>query len=237
MASRKLEGKRALIWGGATGLGFACAQAMAEEGATVFIASRREDRLRAATEKLAELGRAGYRTGDATIPAEVEAATEAAAKFMGGLDTVVISSGTSAIGSILDITVEQFRHVIDANLMSVFLGTKLAVPHLLKAGSASVIAIASMYGLVGQTERVAYCTSKAGVINMVRAMALDLADKGVRVNAISPGFIETELALEIISRESRPDRMLEARRKMHAIPRAGQPMEIGRAAAYLASED
>jgi NAD(P)-dependent dehydrogenase (short-subunit alcohol dehydrogenase family) len=100
---------------------------------------------------------------------------------------------------------------------------RCAVPHLLQAGSASVIAIASMYGLVGQYERVAYCAAKAGVIGMVRAMALDFADKGVRVNAIAPGFIETELSHQIASQEPDSEAALRARRAMHAIPRAGQP--------------
>ena len=104
------------------------------------------------------------------------------------------------------------------------------------AGSAFVIAIASMYGLVGQYERVAYCTAKHGQIGMVRAMALNFADKGVRVNAIAPGFIETELSRQIASQEPDPEAAMRARRAMHAIPRAGQPEEIGEAAAYLASD-
>jgi len=109
-------------------------------------------------------------------------------------------------------------------------------PQLLQAGNGAVIAIASMYGLVGQYERVAYCGAKAGMIGMVRAMALDFADKGVRVNAIAPGFIETDLARGIAAQEPDPEAAMRTRRAMHAIPRAGQPEEIGEAAAYLASD-
>jgi NAD(P)-dependent dehydrogenase (short-subunit alcohol dehydrogenase family) len=109
-------------------------------------------------------------------------------------------------------------------------------PQLLQAGNGAVIAIVSMYGLVGQYERVAYCGAKAGMIGMVRAMALDFADKGVRVNAIAPGFIETDLARGIAAQEPDPEAAMRTRRAMRAIPRAGRPEEIGEAAAYLASD-
>jgi NAD(P)-dependent dehydrogenase (short-subunit alcohol dehydrogenase family) len=113
---------------------------------------------------------------------------------------------------------------------------RYAARHLLRAGNGSVIAIASMYGLVGQYERVAYCAAKHGAIGMVRAMALDFADKGVRVNAIAPGFIETELSRQIAGQEPDPEAAMRPRRAMHAIPRAGQPEEIGEAATYVASD-
>ena len=116
------------------------------------------------------------------------------------------------------------------------MAVRCAVPQLLQAGNGSVIAIASMYGLVGQYECVAYCGTKAGMIGMVRAMALDFADKGVRANAIAPGFIETDLARAIAAQEPDPEAAMRTRRAMHAIPRAGQPEEIGEAAAYLASD-
>jgi len=109
---------------------------------------------------------------------------------------------------------------------------------VLQAGSGSVIAIASMYGLVGQYERVAYCGAKAGMIGIVRAMALDIADgrTNVRVNAIAPGFIETDLARAIAAQEPDPEAAMRTRRAMYAIPRVGQPDEIGEAAAYMASD-
>ena len=95
-----------------------------------------------------------------------------------------------------------------------------------------------MYALVGQYERVAYCGAKAGMIGMVRSMALDIADgrTNVRVNAIAPGFIETELSRGIAAQEPDPEAAMRTRRAMHAIPRAGPPEEIGEAAAYLASD-
>ena len=235
MAGRLL-GKRALIYGGGTGIGYACAEAMAKDGAAVFISSRREEVLRKAADRLTAHGRAGYAAGDATSEADIARVTAAAASFLGGIDTIVVSAGAGGKTPIFSTTIDEFQRIIDQNLRPLFLAVRTAAPQLLQAGSGAVIAIASMYSLVGQYERVAYCGAKHGVIGMVRAMALDFADKGVRVNAIAPGFIETELSRGIAAQEPDPEAAMRTRRAMHAIPRAGQPEEIGEAAAYLASD-
>lgn len=231
-----LAGKRAIIYGGGTGLGFACAKAMLDEGASVFLSGRREAKLKEAADRLSAPDHVGLRAGDATVEQDVIAVTEAAVKFLGGLDTVVISSGTSGRTAIMDADLDEFRRICDANILSVFLASRYAAPHMIAGGTGSIIAISSMYGLVGQRERVAYCGSKAAVIGMVKAMALDLADKGVRANAICPGFIETELAREVAALEPDPEAVLQAKRMMHAIPRAGRPEEVGALAVYLASD-
>jgi NAD(P)-dependent dehydrogenase (short-subunit alcohol dehydrogenase family) len=202
----------------------------------VFLSGRREQKLIESTRRLAETGRASYQPGDATNESDVVAVTTAAAGFMSGLDTVVISAGTSGVTSILTASLEEFQRICHQNLVSVFLASRHAAGHLVSSGGGAIIAISSMYGLVGQRERVAYCAAKSGVIGMVRAMALDLADKGVRANAICPGFIETELAREVASLEPDPEAALRARRMMHPIPRAGLPEEIGELAAFLASD-
>jgi NAD(P)-dependent dehydrogenase (short-subunit alcohol dehydrogenase family) len=233
---RRLEGKRVLVFGGGTGLGYACAECMAREGANVFVAGRREGRLQEAVAKLNKIGPAGYAPGDATIEEDVQRITASAVSFMGGLDTLVNSAGTSGVASILEETLANFKRVSDANLLSTFLSSRYAAPHMVKNGSGSIIAISSMYGVVGQYERVAYCASKSGVIGMIRAIALDLANKGVRANTICPGFIETELAREIASHELDPEATLERRRQMHPIPRSGRPEEIGETAVFLASD-
>jgi NAD(P)-dependent dehydrogenase (short-subunit alcohol dehydrogenase family) len=235
MAGRLL-GKRAVIYGGGTGIGFACAEALVKEGAAVFLSSRREAVLRQAVDRLTAHGRAGYAAGDATDAATVERVTEDAADFLGGIDTIVVSAGAGGKTPIFTTSPEEFQRIIDQNLRPLFLAVRCAAPQLVQAGSGSVIAIASMYGLVGQYERVAYCGAKHAVIGMVRAMALDFADKGVRVNAIAPGFIETDLSHAIAAQEPDPEAALRTRRAMHAIPRAGEPEEIGEAAAYLASD-
>ena len=228
----RLEGRRALVWGGGSGIGFGCAEAMSAEGALMFIASRSAGRLAAAAGRL---GGCGFAAGDATVETDVAQVTATAVERLGGLDTLVISSGAAGPTPTGATPLPEFRRIVDVNLTPVLLAVQAALPHLRERGGA-VIAIASVYGLVGQRGRLAYCAAKSGVIGMVRAMALDLADEGVRVNALCPGFIETELAREVASREPDPEAALAARRGMHPIPRAGTPAEIGAAAVWLASD-
>ena len=232
----RLAGKRALIYGGGTGIGLACAEAMAREGAAVFLSGRREQVLREAAEGLKELGKSGFAPGDATIAADVERVTEAAASFLGGLDTIVVSAGAGGRTPIFDAPVEEFQRIIDHSLLPPFLAMRFAAEHLLAGGKASVIVVSSMYGLVGQKERAGYCAGKAGVIGLVKSTALDFAESGVRVNAICPGFVETPLALEVAKLEADPEAVLEAKRRMHPIPRAGKLEEMGELAVYLASD-
>jgi NAD(P)-dependent dehydrogenase (short-subunit alcohol dehydrogenase family) len=168
--------------------------------------------------------------------ADVQRVTEAASAFMGGLDTLVISAGAGGRTPIFDTEPDEFQRIMDNTLRPVFLAVRFAASHLLAAGKASVIAISSTYGLVGHRERVAYCGAKAGVNGMVKAMALDFADKGVRVNAICPGFVETPLAIEVANLEPDPKATLDAKRLMHPIPRAGRLDEMGELAVYLASD-
>ena len=235
MGSR-LQGKKALIYGGGTGIGLACAEAMMREGATVFISSRREAVLREAVQGLRAHGKAGHAAGDATIAGDVQRVTAAAAQFMGGIDTIVVSAGAGGRTPIFDTPVEEFQHIIDQSLLPPFLAMRFGAEHLLTADAASVIVISSMYGLVGQKERAGYCAGKHGVIGLVKSAALDFADKGVRVNAICPGFIETSLAIAVANQEPDPEAALRAKRLMHAIPRPGRLQEVGELAVYLACD-
>ncbi len=232
----RLKGKKCLIYGGGSGIGLACAEALATEGAAVVIAGRREAVLRTAEAHLAKISTVAHVAGDATSVEDVQRITASAADVMGGLDTIVISAGAGGRTSIFNTEPEEFQRIIDCNLRPVFLAVRYAIPHLISAGSASVIAISSMYGLVGQRERVAYCGAKAGVNGMVMSMALDLAEKGIRVNAICPGFVDTPLALEVARHEADPEAALRAKRLMHPIPRAGKLEEMGELAVYLASD-
>lgn len=234
--SGRLVGKRCLVYGGGTGIGLACAEAFLEEGAAVMISGRRAAVLEEAAAVLGKLGRTGYEAGDATRPEDVERVTGKAATFLGGIDTIVVSAGAGGRTPCLDTPTEEFQRIIDNNLLPLFLAVRCAGAHLLAAGKASVIAVSSTYGLVGHKERVAYCGAKAGMNGMVKAMALDLADKGVRVNAICPGFVETPLSREVAKAEPDPEAALEAKRRMHPIPRAGLLAEIGELTVYLASD-
>ena len=237
----RLAGKRALIYGGGTGIGLACAEAMLKEGAAVFISGRREGVLLEARETLKQLtldsgGKAGCAAGDATSADDVQRVTAAAVAFMGGLDTIVVSAGAAGRTPIFDTPVEEFKRITDHSLLPPFLAMRYGAEHLVAANGASVIVVSSMFGLTGQKERVGYCAGKAGVIGLAKAAAMDFADRKVRVNAICPGFIETPLAIEIANLEPDPEAVLEFKRKMHPIPRAGRLEEVGELVVYLACD-
>jgi NAD(P)-dependent dehydrogenase (short-subunit alcohol dehydrogenase family) len=234
--SGRLAGKKALVYGGGTGIGLACAEAMVREGAAVFLSGRRDGVLREAVEGLKVHGKAGFCPGDATVADDVQRVTAAAVQCMGGIDTIIVSAGAGGRTPIFDTAVEEFQRIIDHSLLPSFLAMRYGADHLMAAGKASVIVISSMYGLVGQKERAGYCAGKHGVIGLVKSAALDFADKGVRVNAMCPGFVETPLAREVVKLESDPEAVLQAKRLMHAIPRAGRLDEMGEMAVYLASD-
>jgi NAD(P)-dependent dehydrogenase (short-subunit alcohol dehydrogenase family) len=228
-------GRRALVIGGGTGIGFASAQALSEAGAAVFLSGRRGDRLEAAAGLLRGKGEIGWKAGDARHAPEVAKVVACAAERLGGIDTLVVSAGTSDVASIFTVTPERFDAVMAANLNPLYLSAHYAASHMKESRRGSVIAIASAYGVIGQPERIAYSAAKAGIVGMVRSMALDFAPFGVCVNAISPGVIETELFYETLQREADPEAMLAHRRGMHPIGRTGRPEEIAAAVVLLAS--
>jgi NAD(P)-dependent dehydrogenase (short-subunit alcohol dehydrogenase family) len=220
---------RALIVGGGTGLGFGAAQALARRGFRTFLTGRRAEML----ERAAAVIGAGIFAGDGTDAATAWRVVEAAVGAMGGLDTLVISAGASAIGSIATETEADFLRVLRTNLLPTFHFTQAALPHM-KAGGA-IVAIASVVASVPHAERVAYCTSKSALVGMVRQMALDLAAQRIRVNAVSPSLVLTELTQGIMAREADPAAVLSARTRQHPLGRLGTAEEVGEAVAWLAS--
>ncbi|WP_375757619.1 SDR family NAD(P)-dependent oxidoreductase [Corallococcus exercitus] len=190
-----LEGRRALITGASGGLGLHFAQVLARAGAEVVLAARRADKLAVEVERLRESGlRAHAVSMDVTLAASVQAAVaEAEAKAGGVLDVLVNNAGVSGEGFFLQVEEAQWDAVMDTNLKGAYLVAKAVAGRLVEHGTpGSIIHIASILGLRVGGGVAPYSASKAGLIHLTRAMAFELARHSIRVNALAPGYIETD---------------------------------------------
>jgi 3-oxoacyl-[acyl-carrier protein] reductase len=224
----QLDGRRALVTGGARGIGREIAVAMAAAGAAVAICDRDE-----AVEDTAEaLGDPVIgRRCDVSSTTEVESCVEWAADQLGGLDTVVNNAGVLDVRKLGETTDEQWDRVIDVNLTGTFRVTRAALPRLLDSGRGRVISMASITPLRGEALTTAYAASKGGVVGFTKALSREVAHRGVTVNAIAPGYILTDQTAEVFGGESG-----EAILSQVTMREFGRPDDIAGAAVYLASD-
>lgn len=197
MHGTTLEGMAALVTGGGSGLGLACARALALDGAVVTIAARNAERLAAAAAALnAELGaeRVRWVACDVTDESAVAAAVAAARAPLGGLHVAVANAGGGIVGSIFATTLETWRAVMDVNLTGPFLTIKHAGQAIVASGGGAIVATSSIAGVLTHRFMAPYCASKAGLEMLVKVAADELGQVGVRVNAVRPGLVPTEMA-------------------------------------------
>jgi 3-oxoacyl-[acyl-carrier protein] reductase len=227
-----LSERTALVTGAAAGIGRATALRFAAHGARVVVADLDADRGAAVA---AEIGDAGgtavFEHLDVTDGAEVEGVVAAAVQRYGGLDVLVNNAGIVADARLVKMTAEQWQRVIDVNLKGVFLCGQAAARAMIEGGRGGVILNASsvvgLYGNFGQSN---YVATKAGVIGMTRTWARELGRHGIRVNAVAPGFIGTEILRDM------PERVVEMMEEKTPLGRIGTPDDIANAYLYLASE-
>ena len=234
----KLAGKVAIITGAGTGIGRACAELFAREGAAVVLAGRRRAPLEevvAAIEKSG--GRALAQMCDVTREAEVKALVARSVDTFGGLHLLVNNAAYWMAGTIEETSVEDWERMMETNLKGVFLLVKHALPALRQAGGGSIVNIGSVLGLVGMKRRVAYATSKGGLVLLTKSLALDHAQDKIRVNCICPSLVDTPMGQESLTGAG--DAAAERARRLAQIPlgRAGTPEDVARLALFLASED
>ncbi len=235
---QRLSGKVALITGGGTGIGRACALLFAREGAAVAIAGRRKGPLEAAARDIdAAGGRALAITCDVVNGKSVESALASTVKEFGGLHIVVNNAGAVVVAAADETSDEDWDNVVASNLTGTFKVSRAALPYLRAAGGGTIVNIGSILGIVARKQRAAYCAAKAGVTGLTKAMALDHAHEKIRINCVCPSLIETELGLKSI-REA-PDPEAERKRRTEGIPlgRLGLPEDVAQLALYLASEE
>jgi len=229
-----LQGKVALVTGGASGLGEAICRRFAAEGATVVIG----DIDRSAGEKLAgEIG-ARFQVLDVTSEPAWLQALDVLDRTQGRLDVLVNNAGITTVGTVESLSLEAFRHMLDIDLVGVFLGCKHAVA-LMKRTGGSIINMSSMCGIRAQADLAGYNAAKAGVTLLTKSAALHYAKQryGIRCNSIHPGAIHTSMLEKVMAQVDNPRQLYDGWVAGHPIGRLGRPEEISAMALYLASED
>jgi len=231
MVEDLLAGRTALITGAGRNIGAGIARRFAEHGASVVVNDVDEGRATEVVDSLATGdGQAHLALPcDATDPDAVADAAEAVGEAYGGLDVLVNNLGYAVNKGVFDVSLEEWHQVLDLTLTSGFLWTKYAGPLLVESGGGAIVNLASRLASVGSSEKVAYCAAKGGVLNLTHQLAIDLAEHGVRVNAISPGNVGSPVGLA----EVRPGGF-----DTSAIPlgRVGEPADVADCALFLASD-
>jgi NAD(P)-dependent dehydrogenase (short-subunit alcohol dehydrogenase family) len=230
----KLQGKVALVTGGAQGIGLACATRFANEGARIAIVDVDAVQGARAVDAIGA-DRAMFVQGDvARSGTAAQAVAETIARF-GGIDVLLNNAGITHAADFLDLAEEAFDRVLGVNLKSYFLFGQAVARHMVETGRAGVIVnMSSVNAVVAIANQVPYSVSKGGVAQLTRVMAVSLAPKGIRVNAIGPGTIATELARQAVLGSPAAERTILSRTPLG---RLGEPDEVAKVAVFLASED
>jgi NAD(P)-dependent dehydrogenase (short-subunit alcohol dehydrogenase family) len=234
----RLEGQTALITGGGTGMGRAIALAFSREGANVTVAGRRIEKLRDVVVELERSGGRGLGVAcDVTKAQDAQRAVAQTVERFGHLNILVNNAGMLHVSTIEGIPEEEWDRVMAINLKGPFLMSRAALPEFRKAGGGAIVNIGSVLGLVAMKDRAAYCASKGGVTMLTKAMALDHAHEGIRVNCICPAIVETELIKGLFEAGTEGEAARRARIATIPLGRMGRPEDVAELAVYLASKE
>lgn len=232
----KLEGKVAIVTGAGSGIGRAAAKRFATEGASVVCADWEEGDVKETVDEIHDAGgEATYIRTDVSHVDDVKAMIRTAISRYGGLDIVFNNAGVEGEQApTADCSMSNWDRVININLKGVFLGTKFALPEMLKRGGGSIVNTASIAGIVGFPNIPAYCASKGGVVQLTKTTALEYATEGVRVNVICPGVIDTPMVERFTGGTEEGEAQM---KEMEPVKRMGTADEVANLALFLASDD
>ncbi|UCD70501.1 MAG: 3-oxoacyl-[acyl-carrier-protein] reductase [Syntrophobacterales bacterium] len=226
-----LEGKVALITGGAQGIGKVTALLLASNGAAVAVSDINMEGALETVKEIEGLGRRGLALeGDVSNPADAERIVTATVEQLGGIDILVNNAGITRDRLLLRMTEEDWDAVLNVNLKGTFNCTKAAVKHMIKRKSGKVVNIASVVGEMGNAGQANYAASKAGIIGLTKAIAREYAQRGINVNAIAPGYIETPMT------EALAEKVRDELRGQIPMERLGIPLDVANAVYFLVSD-
>ena len=224
----RLKDKVAIITGAAKGIGFATAKRFAQEGAKVIIVDIGSEAIKAAVDQIP--GAEGH-VMNVTDRASIQSVVDEIIQRHGRIDILINNAGITQDARLIKMTEAQFDTVIDVNLKGVFNCTQLVVPHMLEAGSGAIVNASSVVGLYGNFGQTNYAATKFGIIGFTKTWARELGPKGIRVNAVCPGFIATEMV------KAMPENILQDIEKRSWLGRLGTPEEMANVYLFLASDE
>lgn len=223
--------QRFLVSGAASGIGLAVARMALARGARVCLLDRDQAALEAACR---ELGEGAFPlVCDVAYPVAVHLAVEQAVQWLGGLDALVNSAGIDSYSPLEQLSDADWARTLAVNLTGPMMLCRAALPHLRSAGGGTIVNVSSAAGLSPLHHRTAYCAAKAGVIMFGKALAIEAAPDGIRVNAVCPGAVDTPLFRTSYESSDDPERDLEAIRQRYAMRRIAEPAELAEAVLYL----
>ncbi len=232
--STLMHGMRALVTGGARGIGKAAAEALISAGAAAVIAD-----IDGAQDAAERIGAAGHAAGDIGCEQDAEALVKEAERIMGGLDVLVNNAAvTGPIAHPQDLSLADWQETLRTNLTGAMLCSRAALPALRSSGKGSIVNVVSTQAAAGQARGAAYIAAKGGLLSLTRALAVDLAPDAIRVNAVAPGFIDTRMAIMADGRHEHEDpdfREFYLKRRRIPLGRPGTPSDVAGAIVFLAS--
>jgi meso-butanediol dehydrogenase / (S,S)-butanediol dehydrogenase / diacetyl reductase len=234
-AVSRLKNKIALITGAGTGIGRSIALGFAGEGAEIALVGRRKEPLESVAKEAG--GSPLVLAADVSKQGDIDRILTETTTRLGGINVLVNNAGILHIGTAEQITEEQWDETFSINLRGLWLLSRSVLPHMRKSGGGSIINVASVLGINGARNRAAYASSKGATILLTKCMAIDHGHENIRVNAICPSFVETDLTAEVMRRAADPEAVRRERISVHPAGRLGQPEDIAGMAVYLASDE